>query len=269
MNYCDSPIVPSVLCRETSNDLPREFFETQNKLEPTYKNNLDLSASVSAAGFSTENKENSNKSSLSLMSLIQEISSELSGNRDLNKVNNYMSNYNSSLNEYKRYVFFDKNRKYTRNLIATDNINFTLMLLCWNPDQGSPIHNHSGSECFMRVLEGKLLESQYFIPHIEQNETNNFNNKPQCCNNNNYNDLHNPQSLKLKEIKCLTSGSVAYINDSIGLHKVENIYSEAAITMHLYMPPYDSCKCYSEDTGHTCQAFTTFYSEHGEKVETN
>ena len=134
---------------------------------------------------------------------------------------------------------------------------------------GSPIHNHSGSECFMKVLEGKLLESRYYMPNTTENTAqlnsieNNNNNNPSCETT--------PKTcyLTVKEKNCLTAGSIAYINDTIGLHKVENIYSEPAITLHLYMPPYDSCSCFSEETGHIVNSFTTFYSEHGEKVTTN
>ena len=37
---------------------------------------------------------------------------------------------------------FDASKNYTRNLIATDDETFTLMLLCWNADKESPIHDH-------------------------------------------------------------------------------------------------------------------------------
>jgi cysteine dioxygenase len=72
-----------------------------------------------------------------------------------------MEGYDQSTNDWKKYEFFDAHKKYTRNLVATDNETFTLMLLCWNPGKGSPIHDHAGSECFMRNLAGELNEVQY------------------------------------------------------------------------------------------------------------
>jgi hypothetical protein len=45
------------------------------------------------------------------------------------------------------------------------------MLLCWNPKMGSPIHNHAGSECFMRVLSGSIVEQQYTVKGGEGDAT--------------------------------------------------------------------------------------------------
>ena len=45
-------------------------------------------------------------------------------------------------NEWKRYAMFDPSKNYTRNLIATDDETFTLLLLCWNSNKESPIHDH-------------------------------------------------------------------------------------------------------------------------------
>lgn len=42
--------------------------------------------------------------------------------------------YDHSLMEWKRFCMFDE-FKYTRNLVATDNETYTLMLLCWSPGQ--------------------------------------------------------------------------------------------------------------------------------------
>jgi hypothetical protein len=47
-----------------------------------------------------------------------------------------------------------------RNLIATDNETFTLMLLCWTPGKESPIHDHPCEGCWMRVVQGCVREVQ-------------------------------------------------------------------------------------------------------------
>ncbi len=46
------------------------------------------------------------------------------------------------LGEWRKYAHFDPSRNYTRNLVATDDETFTLLLLCWNPGRESPIHDH-------------------------------------------------------------------------------------------------------------------------------
>ncbi|KAL7535306.1 hypothetical protein ACHAXR_008454 [Thalassiosira sp. AJA248-18] len=54
-------------------------------------------------------------------------------------------------------------KNYTRNLIATDNETFTLLLLCWNPGKCSPIHDHPCDGCWLRVCQGQIQETRYEI----------------------------------------------------------------------------------------------------------
>lgn len=44
--------------------------------------------------------------------------------------------------EWRKYALFEPGKNYTRNLIATDDESFTLLLLCWNAKRESPIHDH-------------------------------------------------------------------------------------------------------------------------------
>lgn len=61
---------------------------------------------------------------------------------DNDPVNMLFSRLDLSLGEWKKYALFDSMKNYTRNLIATDDETFTLLLLCWNADKESPIHDH-------------------------------------------------------------------------------------------------------------------------------
>jgi len=161
------------------------------------------------------------------------------------KVKSYMESYDASLGEWKRFAFWDEKCNYTRNLIATDNKTFTLMLLCWNSNKASPIHDHAGSECFMRIIEGEVVEIRCEMPKEE--------NKP----------------LVVTQKTTLAAPCVAFINDSIGLHKIENSSSKRAVSLHCYMPPYDSCHCFiTPDVSakaSTCNV--TFYSENGSRTK--
>lgn len=59
----------------------------------------------------------------------------------------------------------DKSRNYTRNLVDDGNGKyFNLMILCWNEGKSSPIHDHAGAHCIMKVLAGELTETQYDWP---------------------------------------------------------------------------------------------------------
>ncbi|KAL7479479.1 hypothetical protein ACHAWX_000143, partial [Stephanocyclus meneghinianus] len=63
--------------------------------------------------------------------------------------------------EFKEYALADPLKNYTRNLVATDNETFTLLLICWNPCKESPIHDHPCDGCWVRVCQGKIEETRY------------------------------------------------------------------------------------------------------------
>jgi hypothetical protein len=65
--------------------------------------------------------------------------------------------------ELKEYALSDPMKNYTRNLVATDNETFTLLLLCWNAGKHSPIHDHPCDGCWVRVCEGNIKETRYEI----------------------------------------------------------------------------------------------------------
>lgn len=68
-----------------------------------------------------------------------------------------------STTEGNKYTFFDVEKPYTRNLIGTDNINYSLLLLCWSPGRESKIHNHPCDGCFIKTLAGCIKETRYEV----------------------------------------------------------------------------------------------------------
>lgn len=159
---------------------------------------------------------------------------------NIDYVHTIMKNYKGSIKEWAPFIKFQPN-KYTRNLVDAGNGKFNLMILCWAESQGSSIHNHTNSHCFMKCLQGKLIETRYAWPK-EDGEP-----------------MHIIANNELKD------GAVAYINDEIGLHRVENpSHTETAVTLHLYVPPYDHCNTFDERTGRVNEAHVTFYSVAGQ-----
>jgi predicted metal-dependent enzyme (double-stranded beta helix superfamily) len=119
--------------------------------------------------------------------------------------------------EVAKFAHFNANFPYTRNLVTTDDKNFTLLLLCWNPGMESPIHDHPCDGCFIKAIQGTVCETRY---------------------------IKDPASdeLKVLDKTCVSDGVVTYMDDFIGFHKVGNNGTEPAITLHLYTPPYQLCK---------------------------
>jgi len=122
--------------------------------------------------------------------------------------------------DIKDYIRFDK-AKYTRHLIHRDSL-FELLLMCWKPGQKAPVHGHEGEKCFMRVEEGSLLFTNY--------------------------TLESTQPLRLN-MEDSIRGDSGFLDGPADLHSVENIYSQNAITFHLYAKPYHECDVYDIKSG--------------------
>lgn len=155
-----------------------------------------------------------------------------------------LSSYKSNPRDWKKYANFD-NHRYTRNLIDCGNGKFNLMALCWGEQHGSSIHDHSDAHCFVKMLDGQLKETMFDWPNESEGGT-------------------------LRQIDCNVFGKdgVTYINDSMGLHRMENpSHTERAISMHLYSPPYQQCQIFDERTGHQRVAKVTFWSKFGERTK--
>jgi len=110
---------------------------------------------------------------------------------NINQVKAFMESYQADSSDWKQYAVFDK-YKYTRNLIHEGNGKFNLLLLCWNKNQKSTIHDHSDSHCFMKMLDGSLTEILYNWPTEEEKKSGAT--------------MEPVRNIRLK------TGSVAYIN---------------------------------------------------------
>jgi cysteine dioxygenase len=49
---------------------------------------------------------------------------------------------------------------YKRNILKVGS-GYAALILCWQPGQASPIHDHRGSACGVLVLEGVVTETKY------------------------------------------------------------------------------------------------------------
>ena len=126
--------------------------------------------------------------------------------------NNYpdlINNLNLNIEDVKSYCTWNEDN-YTRNLIHL-NDKFHLLILCWQQDQYSPIHNHGGRDCSMYVIEGSVQENIY---QLKQN------------------------SLINCQINIHNKGDNSYIIDSMGMHSLKCV-SNRALTLHLYAKPID------------------------------
>eukprot|EP00800_Vazella_pourtalesii_P009995 TRINITY_DN25128_c0_g1_i1.p1 TRINITY_DN25128_c0_g1~~TRINITY_DN25128_c0_g1_i1.p1 ORF type:complete len:200 (+),score=15.39 TRINITY_DN25128_c0_g1_i1:167-766(+) len=162
---------------------------------------------------------------------------------DIDRVKAILSAYKSNPSEWDRYTTWDPHR-YTRNLVDEGNGKYNLIILCWGESQVSPVHNHPNSNCFVKILSGRMQESLFESPSTSSSK-----------------------KLQLVGEKVLTRDEVTYMHDSIGLHAMENpSHSEGAVSLHLYVPPYMECGVYDIRTGKCSTGSITFTTKGGVKV---
>jgi Cysteine dioxygenase type I len=155
--------------------------------------------------------------------------------------------------EIQKYCYFDSSISYTRNLISTDNDNYTLLLLCWNNNnQRSPIHNHPGDGCYMRVVSGSIVEQLYDVrqhAHTSSASTNKHVSRDENAI---------PVALECIATNHYGTNQIAFIDDNIGYHSIGcspvNVNGTAhgssndsasipgAMSLHLYCPPIKQCR---------------------------
>lgn len=185
-------------------------------------------------------------------------------------VNKLMDNYKSNAKDWRKYSKYDPH-KYTRNLIDEGNGKFNVMLLCWAESQGSSIHDHSDSHCFMKCLDGELVETKFDWPSSRKQSTvdseNNNSSEEEELQHDSDSEHYAAHEMTEKQRTLLKKNDVCYINDSIGLHRVENpSHSKPAVTLHVYVPGYKKCRGFDQNTGLSRQCKVTFYSKFGSKV---
>ncbi len=111
---------------------------------------------------------------------------------------------------------------YTRNCVI-ENEDFELILLCWQPGQLTPIHDHGGEECWVKIIEGEFKETVY-----------------------KEDDAGILEMVKTTESK---ANDITYMIDFMGFHSLENLSEKKSLSLHLYAKPIRSCQVLDEETG--------------------
>jgi cysteine dioxygenase len=100
---------------------------------------------------------------------------------------------------------------YARNLIKAGSW-YNVLILCWRNGQRSPIHDHTGSSCAVRVIRGTATETAFeFAPNGQILATGSRQHRP---------------------------GAVIGSQDA-DIHQISNLQPGNAdlVTMHIYTPP--------------------------------
>nr|KAG5689186.1 hypothetical protein BaRGS_004020 [Batillaria attramentaria] len=179
---------------------------------------------------------------------------------NIDYVKTLMESYKSNPREWKKFAKFDAHR-YTRNLVDEGNGKFNLMVLCWNEAQGSSIHSHAGSHCFLKVLSGTVKEEMYEWPD------NTMTSQGEEGRTGGEVEIEEGHEMAPREELTFHTDQCTYICDDLGLHRVENpSHVDKAVTLHLYSPPFDQCYCFDQRTGRKIPSKVTFWSKFGKRT---
>jgi cysteine dioxygenase len=142
----------------------------------------------------------------------------LSGRPDLARLTEELSRFEIDIDDLSQHLRFAETG-YQRNLVRAAP-NYHAWVLCWKNGQRSPIHDHPGSACVVRVLRGTLTETLFERApngHVKATFSRDF-----------------------------VQGSVIGSEDS-DIHQVSNLQAENAdlVTLHVYSPPLNRMETFS------------------------
>jgi cysteine dioxygenase len=128
----------------------------------------------------------------------------------LHELERALSGLTITLEDVRPFVVFG-DEAYRRNLMHAGPA-YQALVLCWRSGQRSPIHDHQGSSCGVRVLSGTALETVFARAHNRM--------------------IYAERSRELRP------GTVCATQDD-DIHQVSNLAEDGGdlVTLHVYSPP--------------------------------
>lgn len=133
-----------------------------------------------------------------------------------------------------------RDAKYARNLVHRCDA-FEMMVLCWQPGQVTPIHNHAGQCGWVRVLRGRMEETDYAAPDWMRGGV-----IPPGRIEIDDDGVGHGITLTELDTRVIEAGSaVSAVDRARSIHRLGNpkrhAGDERAVTLHVYARPHDSC----------------------------
>ena len=138
---------------------------------------------------------------------------------DLDQLKNRLDDERLNVGTLADYIRFSEER-YSRNLLA-HGPQFYALVLCWMPGQASPIHDHKGASCGVRIIQGTATETRF--------------------------DWSGEQ-LKPQETTVMHAGEICGSFDD-DIHEIRNNGSENLVTLHVYSPYLNNINLYDLGSG--------------------
>jgi len=130
---------------------------------------------------------------------------------------------------------------YTRNLILRDTW-FDIMVLCWAPGQGTPIHTHNGQLGWATVAEGAIQCVEYQWRGCSA---------PEGQNVAGIDCVAGGRRVQLdpsRDVVVTPGGGVSRVDKQLTIHSlaVPEGLNERSVSLHIYSLPFDSCVVFNQ-----------------------
>lgn len=135
---------------------------------------------------------------------------QLTGRAPLDELTAVLAQTDLRCSDVADFIHFSE-RTYLRNLVRAGPW-YNVLVLCWKNGQRSPIHDHTGSSCAVRILRGTATETLF--------------------------DMAPNGHVWATHSRLLRPGLVIGSEDS-DIHQVSNLQPGDAdlVTLHIYSPP--------------------------------
>lgn len=143
--------------------------------------------------------------------------------RDGADVIEFLDRHAPSASSLAPWVAFDPARYARRRLYRDES--FELLLLCWDRGQATPVHDHDGQRCWMKIVKGEL--------HIEELERE----EPVADGL-----ARETGTALLHPAREFTAGAGRTVAEAEGEERIHRVAanSRRSLSLHLYSRPLDS-----------------------------
>ena len=135
---------------------------------------------------------------------------KLNLNNNIKNILNILMEYNGI--DWKKYIQYNNSNIYNRNVVYQDS-DFEIVIITWNKNSKSEIHDHCKNGCAFKLLQGNLKE-----------------------------DIYDSKLNKI-ESEIILPNNISFINNNMGYHRIIN-QDVLSVSMHIYSPPNYKCKIY-------------------------
>ena len=134
---------------------------------------------------------------------IEKFIDEIKNIKNFQNIKNILNNYSGD--DWKKFIKINDSIYHKEKIFENDYLD--IYIITWNKKQQSQIHNHSKNGCWLKMLQGKLIENIY------------------------------DKNINLQVKNILNSGDISFMHDDIGYHQIINDNDDISVSLHVYSPP--------------------------------